>query len=73
MSVETRASMPPQIYTAVREVLANSIDWIFITGVVFVIVGVIAAIFLGKARLQKSDSGTAGGKKEKLKVEVDMM
>jgi EmrB/QacA subfamily drug resistance transporter len=73
LSVDTRASMPPEVYKAVREVLANSIDWIFITGVIFVLVGIIAAIFLGKSRLKKSDSGTADGKKDKLKIEVDMI
>jgi MFS family permease len=73
LSADTRASMPPEVYKAVREVLANSIDWIFTTGVIFVLVGVIAAFFLGKSRLKKSDTGTADGKKEKLKVEVDMM
>ncbi|QGQ97478.1 DHA2 family efflux MFS transporter permease subunit [Paenibacillus psychroresistens] len=73
LSEETRASMPPQIFTAVREVLANAVDGIFVTGVIFVAVGVIAAIFLGKSRLQKSDSGAANGKNEKFEVEVDMM
>lgn len=72
LSADTRASMPPAVYNAVRGVLADSIDWIFVTGVIFVIIGVVAAIFLGKARLKKSDPSVAGGK-EKLKVEMDII
>jgi EmrB/QacA subfamily drug resistance transporter len=72
LSADTRASMPTEVYNAVRGVLAHSIDWIFITGVIFVAVGVIAAIFLGKSRLKKSDPGVAA-EKDKLKVEMDMI
>jgi hypothetical protein len=71
LSEATRTSMPTQIYNAVRQVLADSIDGIFITGVIFVLVGIIAAIFLGKSRLQKSDKGTAGGQPDKIKVELE--
>jgi MFS family permease len=73
LSANTRASMPPAVFHAVQKVLAHSIDWIFITGVIFVLIGVIAAFFLGNARLKKSDADTTEGNKEKLKVEMDMM
>jgi hypothetical protein len=73
LSADTRASMPPAVFKAVQKVLANSIDWVFITGVLFVLIGVIAAIFLGKARLQKSDAAATDGTKDKLKVEMDMI
>jgi EmrB/QacA subfamily drug resistance transporter len=73
LSADTRASMPPAVFHAVQKVLAHSIDWIFITGVIFVVIGVIAAFFLGNARLKKSEADTTEGSKEKLKVEMDLV
>jgi EmrB/QacA subfamily drug resistance transporter len=75
LNAATRASMPPQVFTAVQKVLANSIDWIFITGVIFVFIGVLAGLFLGKARLAKPGEGTnaANGSNEKLKVDMEML
>jgi hypothetical protein len=73
LSANTRASMPPPVFHAVQKVLAHSIDWIFITGVIFVFIGVIAAFFLGNSRLKKSETDASEGNKEKLKVEMDMV
>lgn len=75
LTASTRESMPPEVFLAVQKVLANAIDWVFITGVIFVFIGVIAAIFLGNSRLEKSGQGAFDGKAtdgEKLKLEMDM-
>jgi MFS family permease len=72
LSADTRASMPPAVFQAVQKVLANSIDWVFTTGVLFVLIGIISAFFLGKAGLKKSDAA-ADGNKDKIKVEMDMI
>jgi ABC-type phosphate transport system permease subunit len=75
LNAGTRSTMPPDVFAAVQKVLANSIDWVFITGVIFVFIGVIAAIFLGKARLSKSseeDSEAADITSQKLKVELEL-
>jgi EmrB/QacA subfamily drug resistance transporter len=72
LNADTRKSMPHDVFLAVQQVLANSIDWVFITGVIFVIIGAVAAIFLGKARLKPSEA-TEGKESGKMKVEMEML
>lgn len=76
LNAATRSTMPSEVFAAVQKTLANAIDWVFITGVIFVFIGALAALFLGKARLSKSGeeaSETADNSGKKLKVDMELL
>jgi EmrB/QacA subfamily drug resistance transporter len=55
LNAEARASMPPALLDGVRGVLADSITLVFASGVIFVVIGLIAGLFMGKERLEKTE------------------
>ncbi|SEB78818.1 MDR family MFS transporter [Paenibacillus sp. GP183] len=59
LNPQARASMPPALLEGVRGVLAHSITLVFASGVIFVLIGLLAGFFMGKERLKKSEEGTA--------------
>lgn len=70
LNAEARTSMPPDLLDGIRVVLANSITLVFASGVIFVIIGLIAGVFMGRERLKKTEEDKAG---EGLKAEPEMI
>lgn len=58
LNTEARASMPPALLEGVRGVLAHSVTLVFASGVIFVLIGLVAGLFMGKERLKKTEEGT---------------
>jgi EmrB/QacA subfamily drug resistance transporter len=80
LSPELRKAMPPEMLASIQGVLANAIDAVFWVGLFFLIVGVAASLLMGKARLNKEESGygaqaEAHGTRqnEAPKVELEML
>jgi hypothetical protein len=58
LNPQARASMPPALLEGVRGVLAHSITLVFASGVIFVLLGLLAGFFMGKERLKKTEEGS---------------
>ncbi|MNZ70467.1 Multidrug resistance protein 3 [compost metagenome] len=52
---KTRISLPPDVLMGLREVFSHAIDKVFLLGLAFVCIGLIASIFMGNARLVKGN------------------
>ncbi|MCD1259007.1 MFS transporter [Paenibacillus athensensis] len=70
LNADARAQMPPELLAGVRGVLAHSVTIVFASGIVFVLIGLVAGLFMGKERMKKSDDGTTA---ELLKREPEML
>lgn len=51
LDAAARASLPPDVLTALRQALGHSLQMVFLLGFVFVCISLLATFFLGKARL----------------------
>lgn len=60
LNAKARASMPPALLDGVRGVLADSITLIFVSGIIFVVIGLIAGFFMGRERLKKTEENESG-------------
>lgn len=55
LNPDVKNSMPPQILHEVLGVFSHSINWVFATGLVFIVIALVASLFMGNARLPKRD------------------
>jgi MFS family permease len=70
LNPEARASMPAELLDGIRGVLSNSITLVFASGIIFVVIGLVAGVFMGRERLKKTEDGKTG---EVLKAEPEMI
>jgi EmrB/QacA subfamily drug resistance transporter len=70
LNPEARASMPSELLDGIRGVLSNSITLVFASGVIFLVIGLVSGVFMGRERLKKTEAGKTG---EVLKAEPEMI
>jgi EmrB/QacA subfamily drug resistance transporter len=70
LNPEARASMPPELLDGIRGVLSSSITLVFASGVIFLVIGIVSGVFMGRERLKKTEDGKTG---EVLKAEPEMI
>jgi MFS family permease len=51
-----RASMPHDMLIELQKAFASAVDWVFVGGIVFVAIGIIAGFFMGNARMTRDEA-----------------
>lgn len=71
LNADIKSQMPPKLLVAVQDILVHSLHYVFITGLVLIIAGLVVGLLMGNNRLEKSDSDNRKSTGEALKPEFE--